>query len=520
MDRSKITEGDPFCGEAYGKLGKNDHGVDMSKEGSNKTSNANGTSQYEYRDSHIRRKRNKFRLTFVKTYRFVFDILLFYIAWILFRYGRLFDLNPYGFRYNYYVTIGYAVILYWLKKTYNADLLGYSRIRSVVISQFLSQVFSAVIIYFGVSFGWQRFKNPWVFLVLFAVQLAIDILWSYYASEYYFRIYPKRKTLLIYRNEIDRKRFGAVKGKPIERLYEISDELQFNGSFEELEDRLSNYDAVFVAGVNSDCRNGILKYCKREGMPGFFLPHIGDVIMQEATHVKSFDSPVLYVNRTIVDPVVAFEKRAFDIITSGVAIILLSPLMIITALVIRLYDRGPALYKQTRLTIDGKEFKILKFRSMRVDAEKDGVARLSSGDKDDRITPIGKFIRKCRIDELPQLINIFKGDMSVVGPRPERPEIAEQYYETMPDFRLRLQVKAGLTGYAQVYGKYNTDPYEKLEFDLLYINQMNMLTDIQLCFATFSILFSKESTEGIADGATTALTNQEHADQPIDYDEV
>jgi len=446
-------------------------------------------------------------------YRFIFDILLFYLAWIWFRYGKLFDIPPYGFRYNYYVTIGYAFILYWFKKTYNADLLGYSRIRSIVISQFLSQVFSAGVIYFGVSFGWQRFRNPWIFCVLFAVQLVIDILWSYYASEYYFRIYPKRRTLLVYRNDVDRKRFGAVKGKPIERLYEITDELQFNGSFEDLEDKLSNYDAVFVAGVNSNCRNGILKYCKREGMPGFFLPHIGDAIMQEAIHVKSFDSPVLYVNRTIVDPVVAFEKRSFDIITSGVAIVLLSPLMIITALVIRLYDRGPALYKQTRLTIDGKEFKILKFRSMRVDAEKDGVARLSSGDSDDRITPIGKFIRKCRIDELPQLLNIFKGDMSVVGPRPERPEIAEQYYETMPDFRLRLQVKAGLTGYAQVYGKYNTDPYEKLEFDLLYINQMNMLTDIQLCFATFAILFSKESTEGIAEGATTALGEKPRTDE-------
>ena len=460
---------------------------------------------HAYRESHVRRRKNKYRLTFVKMYRFVFDIFLFYLAWIYFRYGRFFDLSSYGFRYNYFITIGYAVILYWFKKTYNADLLGYSRIRSLTIAQFLSQLFSCAIVYFGVSIGWQRFRNPLVLVALVIVQLAIDILWCYYASEYYFRIYPKRKTLLIYRNDIDRKRFGAVKGKPIERLYEIVDELKFNGSFEELEDKLEKYDAVFVAGVNSNCRNGILKYCKAKGMPGFFLPHIGDTIMQEAAHVKSFDSPVLYVNRTVVDPIVAFEKRAFDIITSGVAIILLSPIMLITALIIKLYDHGPAFYKQTRLTIDGKEFKILKFRSMRVDAEKDGVARLSSGDKDDRITPVGRFIRKCRIDELPQLINIFKGDMSVVGPRPERPEIAEQYYETMPDFRLRLQVKAGLTGYAQVYGKYNTDPYEKLEFDLLYINQMNILTDIQLCFATFSILFKGESTEGIRAGQTTAM---------------
>ena len=465
----------------------------------------NKTGLYEYHESHIRRTKNKYRMTFVKLYRFIFDIFLFYIAWIWFRYGKFSDLEPVGFRYNYYMTIAYAAILYWFKKTYNADLFGYSRIRDVALAQFLSQTFAVSIVYCGVSVAWRRFRNPYVFVLLLLLQFVIDLIWAYCGSEYYFKINPRRRTLLIYRNKLDRKRFGAVKGKPIERLYEIVDEIEFDGEFSEIQSKLENYDAVFVAGVNSGCRNAILKYCKNKGMPGFFLPHVGDAIMQEASHIQSFDSPVLYVNRTIADPIYAFVKRAFDIVSSGVAIVLLSPLMLITALIIKLYDKGPALYKQVRLTKDGKEFKILKFRSMRVDAEKDGVARLSSGDKDDRITPVGKFIRKCRLDELPQLINIFKGDMSVVGPRPERPEIAEQYYETLPDFRLRLQVRAGLTGYAQVYGKYNTDPYEKLEFDLLYINKMNVLTDLQLCFATLFILFKSESTEGIDAGQTTAL---------------
>ena len=493
-----------FWGEANTKQGI------MSKTNSNNAKNTSfERTLYEYRESHYQRRVNKYKLTIVKLYRYFFDILLFYLAWIWFRYGSFTNLDPYGFRYNYFVTIGYAGILLYFVRTYQGNLLGYKRIRALVFSQFLSEVFSLGIIYAGVTIGWHRFRNPTVFFLLLAVQLLIDVLWCYFSSEYYFHIYPERKTLLIYRNKLDRKRFGLLKGKPMERLYRITDEIEYDGSFDEIKDKLDAFDAVFVAGVNSNCRNAILKYCKNRGMPGFFLPHVGDVIMQEASHITTFDSPVLYVNRTIPDPLYSFAKRSFDLCISVVAIILLSPLFLFTALIIKLYDHGPAFYKQTRLTIDGKEFKILKFRSMRVDAEKDGVARLSSGENDDRITPVGRFIRKCRIDELPQLINIFKGDMSIVGPRPERPEIAEQYYKVMPDFRLRLQVKAGLTGYAQVYGKYNTDPYEKLEFDLLYINRMSMLTDIQLCFATFSILFSGESTEGIETGQTTALSDEQ-----------
>ena len=178
--------------------------------------------------------------------------------------------------------------------------------------------------------------------------------------------------------------------------------------------------------------------------------------------------------------------------------------MLVVGIAIKATDGGPAFYKQCRLTKDGKKFDVLKFRSMRVDAEKDGVARLSTGEKDDRITPIGRFIRKCRLDELPQLINIFKGEMTIVGPRPERPEIAAQYEKDLPEFALRLQAKAGLTGYAQVYGKYNTTPYDKLQMDLMYIANPSFAEDLKIMFATIKILFVPDSTEGVAKGQTTA----------------
>ena len=452
----------------------------------------------------------RLKIAAIKLLHFVVSLALFYVFWLLFRYQRLNVARTSRFRYNYFILAAYAAILFFFVRTYNAYLLGYTRIRTMVFAQIISQIFSVLIIFAAVSVGWQKVRSPRVFLILLPLQLLVDIIWSYFGNKYYFKINPTRKTILIYRNELDKKRFGTVKGKPSERLYRITEEFQYKGnSFVEIRDRLAGFDAIFVAGVKSACRDGIVKYCKEENIPGFFLPHVGDVIMQEAQHIQSFDSPVLFVQRSYLRPEYAFVKRAFDIFASFLGIVILSPLMLITAAAVKLYDRGPVIYKQTRLTKGGREFEIYKFRSMRVDAEKDGVARLSSGDQDDRITPVGRIARKCRLDELPQLFNILKGDMSIVGPRPERPEIAEEYYKKMPDFRLRLQVKAGLTGYAQVYGKYNTDPYEKLEFDLLYINHMSVLTDLQLMFATFAILFLPESTEGIGDGRTAALDEEE-----------
>ena len=197
-------------------------------------------------------------------------------------------------------------------------------------------------------------------------------------------------------------------------------------------------------------------------------------------------------------------KRVMDILLSVIGIVLTSPIMLGTAIAIKFTDGGPIFYKQTRLTKDAKVFSILKFRSMRVDAEKDGIARLSTGDKDNRVTKVGRIIRKCRIDELPQLFNILQGTLTLCGPRPERPEIAEQYCKENPDFALRLQVKAGLTGYAQVYGKYNTSPKDKLMMDLLYIAHPSIIKDIKLILATVKILFIPESTEGVSEGQITA----------------
>ena len=453
--------------------------------------------------------RAKTKLFLFKVFHYALTCGLFFAVWLRFRYGRALPTQDVGFRYNYLVTAGFAAILVLFNRTYNSYLFGYCRIRTLAMAQFLSHFFSLGIVYFAVMLGWNRVRDPLLFLLLLLAYAVLDLACAYFGNLLYFRLYPPRRTVLIYRNRRDRKRFGSLKGKPTERLYKVVEEIQFDGSFEEIRDELWGYDAVFVAGVNSRCRNGILKFCEENDVRGFFLPHVGDVIMQGAEHIQAFDSPVLMTRRKQLRPGYRVIKRAFDAVCAALGLIVLSPVFLATAIAIKAYDHGPVFYKQVRLTRDGKTFKIIKFRSMRVDAEKDGVARLSTGDNDDRITPVGKIVRKCRLDELPQLWNILVGEMSIVGPRPERPEIAEQYYQSMPDFQLRLQVKAGLTGYAQVYGKYNTDPYEKLQFDLMYINNMSILRDLELMFATVGILFGSESTTGVEAGQVTALDDPE-----------
>ena len=262
---------------------------------------------------------------------------------------------------------------------------------------------------------------------------------------------------------------------------------------------LKDCEAVVLSGLELLDRDKIVKYCYDRSIRVYIVPNIQDVIINNSDTIHLFDTPMLLLRNRGLSIENRFAKRTIDLILSLLAIIVTSPIMIIVALLIKMYDGGPALFKQKRLTIDGKIFDVYKFRSMIVDAEKDGVARLASKN-DNRITPIGKFIRKVRLDELPQLLNILKGDMSIVGPRPERPEIAEEYGKVMPEFSYRLKVKAGLTGYAQILGKYNTTPKDKLLLDLMYIEKYSLFLDFKLMLMTIKILFMSESTEGVDEG--------------------
>ena len=224
-----------------------------------------------------------------------------------------------------------------------------------------------------------------------------------------------------------------------------------------------------------------------------------------------FDTPLLLFRNSGLTIEQQLVKRIFDIVCSLIILIVFSPVLLLVAACVKLYDGGPVFYRQARLTKDGKVFMIYKFRSMRVDSEKHGARLAMKGDS--RITPVGNIIRNLHIDELPQILNILQGDMSIVGPRPERPEIAEEYYKELPEFSYRLKVKAGLTGYAQVYGKYNTTPIDKLKLDMTYIENYSFFLDLQLLATTVKILFQKDSTEGVESWQTTASRKTETASE-------
>ena len=387
-------------------------------------------------------------------------------------------------------------------RIYESFLISLVRITEMVYSQALALLMSDGILYLVLSLMDKGLVPVVPMVGLFMSQLLISVCWSVCAHKWYFAVFPPKRTAIIYDRGRDVGKLIGAYG--LSKKFDVKRTVTLDECLSDDFKVLRGMQTVFLCGISSHDRNLILKQCMGRGITVYVLPKIGDIIMSGAKQMHLFHLPFLRVGRYDPAPEYLLMKRLFDIVVSACALIVLSPLMLGVAVAIR-RDGGPAFYRQCRLTKDGKRFDVLKFRSMRVDAEKDGVARLSTGDADPRITPIGHFIRKVRIDELPQLINILKGDMTIVGPRPERPEIAALYEQELPEFSLRLQAKAGLTGFAQVYGKYNTTPYDKLQMDLMYIANPSFWEDLKIIFATIKILFLPESTEGVAEGQETAM---------------
>ncbi|MDD2970565.1 MAG: sugar transferase [Lachnospiraceae bacterium] len=410
-------------------------------------------------------------------------------------------------RGHWLVIIIYGVLLFFFSRTYGGYQVGYLKPVEVCFSQIFATICANVFAYFQISLlNGNLIKPGPLFRVTLLDMIGIAI-WTAVSNWLYKSIFAPRELLLIHGDrpiEDIMEKFHSRKDKyKICHCMNISEGIP--AICKEAENR---YDAVVIWDIKTEDRNKILKYCYGKEIRVYIMPKITDVIIKGSEQLHLFDTPILLTREYALKIEQRVIKRMIDLVCAILLMIITSPIMLITAICIKCYDGGPILYRQIRCTLGEKEFGILKFRSMRVDAEKDGVARLAAKN-DSRITPIGKFIRRVRIDELPQLFNIIKGDMTFIGPRPERPEIIKQYVEEMPEFAFRTRVKAGLAGYAQVFGKYNTTPYDKLKLDLFYIENYTIWLDIKLMMLTLKILLKLESTEGVETTQVTAMKNED-----------
>ena len=410
--------------------------------------------------------------------------------------------------------LGMAAGIYWvlyllIGRWLHAFKIGVERKASVIASQFLTLLsvdFFELFISCAITGQFRYFiLFLRIYALVFLVQTVINCVLTIPMINLYRHVFPPLQIVEI---------IGTHHNMLIEKInevpykYHIAEIIKSDENADVIEEAIKQYDAVLINDISAERKNEILKKCYEFNRRVYYVPKISDVLVKASEELNLFDTPLFLNRNSGMTKWQEYVKRLFDLLLSSVAIIVFSPIMLITALCIYLEDLGPVFYKQERVTLNGKKFEILKFRSMVVDAEKDGRPH-PAGEKDDRITKVGHIIRGCRIDELPQLLNILKGDMSIVGPRPERVEHVEQYCREIPEFAFRHKVKGGLTGYAQVYGKYNTTALDKLKLDLLYITNYSLLLDLQIVFQTLKILFQKESTEGFSQEVVDKIHDSE-----------
>lgn len=423
----------------------------------------------------------------------VFSILstmIYFLVWDI-MYNPKFE-TPYHENGKLFVMMFYFVVLLVANLFLDSHKVDQLRRGEIIFYGLVALVFANIIAYAQICLIVAKLANVVGFIYIMILQAVWLIAWTCIAAAIAHKMSPPEKMLIIYGSHLATEIVYNM--SQMEDRYVIVESANVDEGYEKLSRRVEKFDGVIICDVPARLRNDLLKFCYQQNKSIYVIPKISDIIIRSGSDITYFDSPIMKCHSTGLSVEQRAVKRFFDVTICSIAMIVASPIFLAIALAIKLYDGGPVFYKQRRCSLDLKPFDILKFRSMIVDAEKNGPQPAVDGDK--RITPVGKVIRALRIDELPQLINIIKGDMSIVGPRPERIEHVEKYSAEIPEFVFRYKVKGGLTGYAQVFGKYNTSAYNKLKMDLMYIQNYSLALDFKLILMTIKILFKRESTEG------------------------
>ena len=434
----------------------------------------------------------------------IFILVAIYAVLFYFLWDNLYEQTiqiPFVKRGNIAVTLIYPIFIFVFGKLFGMYNAMHARRLDLILSNVFTLLVVDVLMYFGLVVLIRHYTDPWPLVTLFIIESLIAVAWVIAIKIVNNKIFPKNKILLIH-GEYSMKDL-VLKVNQRSESYVIAAEINANEGYEKISSMIDKFDCIMISDLQAEARNDIMKYCYEKDKQIYILPKISDIIIESSDRIHIFDTTAFVYNGYCLTFDQLLIKRVMDIVVSSLMIIVTSWVMGLIALAIKLEDNGPVFYKQKRLTRNGVVFDVIKFRSMRVSAEEDG-PQLSTKN-DDRITKIGRLLRNSHLDELPQLFNVIKGEMSMVGPRPERPEIAYEYEKVIPEFKYRLKVKAGLTGYAQVYGYYNSTPYNKLRLDLTYIQNYRVWLDIKCIAKTVVILFRPEVREGIDDGRKNAL---------------
>ena len=440
----------------------------------------------------------------------LFHVILF--SWIWYKKYRLGLLVPYYGKGNYVIIVLFTFLLLVFNQVFGGLKLGYYKVLESIVARILGLFAAYFFMYFIVSLLSYRMVSPLFMVVALGAGAIFNVVWTYLTNFIYYRLYPPRKMLFIYGDSSIEEIYSKISSRS--EKYEIVKCMNYKVGEDTLKKEIQKYEAVLLHDLSASLRNHLIKYCYEKSIRVYVTPKLYDILIRGADEMNLFDTPFLLMRNCGLTSFQAFVKRGMDLLLSSICLILVLPIMVLIVCLLKCFDKGPVFYRQTRLTLNGKEFQILKFRSMYPNVETDTVCLTKKTDA--RITPIGKVLRRTHLDELPQLINIMKGEMSFVGPRPERPEIVAIYMKYIPEFAYRLKMKAGLTGYAQVYGKYNSTPYDKLKLDLIYMQNYSVLLDIRLLLLTGKTLFIPDHTEGICSELQTALREEMAVSQEQD----
>lgn len=420
----------------------------------------------------------------------------FAVVWLLFYNDYTFD--KYWQLGGVITLILYFVLYNTLCNVYKAFRFASSPIGETIFSQVISFGIADLIFYVQCCLIYNKYVNIWPGVATAIVQIVGTSVITRLTKKYLMSHVSPKRTALVYGTRVSKEDavdFAERILSKYDHLFSIDYVDSEEVDKKTLEAHVDKCDNVLIFEVGSLVRVHLLDYCLQKQKSVYFTPSLDDILLQGCTPKHLLDTPLMKYEYNYQKGY--YSKRLWDVLISLFILALTSPILLVTAIAIKLEDGGPVFFKQERCTKDAKIFSILKFRSMIVDAEKDGVTPCTSNDS--RITKVGKIIRATRIDELPQLINVLKGDMSFVGPRPERIEHVEEYCRELPEFAYRMRVKGGLTGYAQIFGKYNTSAYDKLRLDMMYIENQSLLLDLKILMLTFRTIFTPESTEGFTE---------------------